>query len=127
MNLTCQFVEDAGLTVDDKTVKSYFRKIWKNPRYKGERSFCLTKFGFKFVEKEAKLKFYQIDLPHLHTFTNQEILWLDQFIDCPYYLTETSIYVSREKVAVQLILHGGDVQKFLKSKADSQKNSLTFA
>jgi len=44
--------------------------------------------------------------------TTQVIIFLDQFIDCPYYLTNRSITVTNEKKAVELSLFSGDLRKY---------------
>jgi hypothetical protein len=40
------------------------------------------------------------------------MIWLDRFIDSPYYIDKNSIVVFKEKTAVQLILFNGDIQKY---------------
>lgn len=126
LELTKRFLEDANITTTDKELKKYFLNIWKNPRHEGERSLRLTDKGYEFLSNKSLLKFYKIDFPNLVTLTNQSIVNLDKLIDCPYYITEDSIYVSREKLAVQLILYGGDILKFLNAKVKSTENHLDF-
>jgi hypothetical protein len=63
------------------------------------------------------MKSYNIPFPTEFTLTNQVIIWLDKFIDGPYYITNRSITVFKEKIAIQLILFSGDVQKFGLAKA----------
>jgi hypothetical protein len=82
----------------------------------------MTDIGFNLSSQKIGLKFYRINLFTLEAPTNQLIIWLDKFIDCPYYFTEDYIMVSKEKVAVQLILFDGDLFRFGKAKEISQKN-----
>ena len=53
-------------------------------------------------------------------------LWLDEFVNCPYYIDKKQIIVTMEKMALQLMLFAGDVTKYglarAMSKADEQKN-----
>lgn len=126
LDLTKKFLEDAKVELTDKNLKKYFWKIWKNPRHDGERSLRLTAEGYIFLNTESQLKFYQIDFPEKTVFTNQLLIDLDKFISCPWFLTTESIFVSREQIAVQLILFSGDIWKFTKSKVKSQKRSLTL-
>jgi len=49
--------------------------------------------------------------------TTQVIIFLDQFIDCPYYFTNRSIFVTSEKKAVELTLFSGDLRKYGITKA----------
>lgn len=126
LELTKTFLKDANIELTDKNIKKYFWKIWKNPRHDGERSLRLTAEGYFFLNTDAQLKFYQIDFPDTTFFTNQLIIDLDRFVSCPWFLTSESIFVSREQIAVQLILFGGDVWKFTKSKVKSNERSLTL-
>lgn len=114
--LTKTFLEKADVSSDDKTLKQYIRLIWKNPRLKGNRSMGLTHAGFLFLKNKVKLKFYEINISEDLILTNQLIIWLDQYLDCPNYLGKKSIYVTKENVAVQLILFDGNLYKFGKSK-----------
>jgi hypothetical protein len=49
--------------------------------------------------------------------TSQIIIFLDKFIDCPYYLTNRSITVTSERKAVELGLFSGDLRKYGLTKA----------
>ena len=49
--------------------------------------------------------------------TTQVIIYLDKFIDCPYFLTNKYIIVTNEKKAVELTLFSGDVRKYGLRKA----------
>jgi hypothetical protein len=120
--LTKTFLDTIGLPSDQTSIEKTLWIWWANPRNL-DRSFALTANGYQIISKEVGLKFYQIDLPEKTKITNQITVWLDKFIDCPYYLDKKSIYVSREKVAVQLILFSGDLYKFGKAKETSKKNS----
>lgn len=124
LHLTKEFLSGTGLPTDPKSLEKYLWAWWKNPRLQGERSLALTDQGYDVLNNTVGLKFYQIDIPNTCYISNQLIVWLDRFIDCPYYLTKKSIFVSREKVAVQLILFGGDLYKFGKAKENTQKNTL---
>lgn len=119
-SLTKQFLNDLGMPNDPKDIENIIWAWWRNPR-EGEKSFGLTGLGFNILSKNIGLKFYQIDIPDSTIITNQITIWMDKYIDCPFYLDKKSIYVSREKVAVQLILFSGDLYKFGKSKETSRK------
>jgi hypothetical protein len=125
LHLTKEFLKGSGLPNDEKSLEKYLWTWWVNPRLNGDRSLGLTTQGFEVISKDVGLKFYQIDLPDTTEITNQLIIWLDKFIDCPWYMTKKSIFVSREKVAVQLVLFSGDLQKF--GKAKDRANKATIA
>lgn len=122
--LTKTFLEILGLPCEPKDIEKHIWLWWANPR-NNERSFALTQNGYEAMAFRDGLKFYQIDLPDSLVVTNKVMVWLDKFIDCPYYLTKKSIYVSREKVAVQLVLFSGDLYKFGLAKEKSQKSTET--
>lgn len=77
----------------------------------------MTDEGYDFLKENIQLKFYEIPLPRDQRLNTQTIIFLDQFIDCPYYLTERSIFVTDEKKAMELHLFSGDLQKYGLTKA----------
>jgi len=85
----------------------------------------LTKLGFEWIES-LDLKTYTIKFPQKIIFTPQTYLWLDEFVDCPYFVNKSKIVVTMEKMALQLMLFAGDVTKYglarAMSKADDQES-----
>ena len=67
--------------------------------------------------QEIDLVTYDIPYPKDMPLTTQVIIFLDQFIDCPYYLTNRSLTVTHEKRAVELTLFSGDIRKYGITKA----------
>ena len=124
IQLTKTFLTQLGLPSDDKTVKDWYMLWWHNPRENGNHSMRLTERGLEDFETKVGLKSYKINFPDIiENFTNQLMLWLDRFIDGPYYVNRKHIVVFKEKMAVQLVLFGGDIQKYGLAKAMSQKNN----
>ena len=66
-----------------------------------------------------------VQFPDKIIFTPQTYLWLDEFVDCPYFVDKKKIIVTMEKMALQLMMFAGDVTKYglarAMSKADEQK------
>jgi len=124
LTLTKKFLEDLNLPTDSKTVKKYLHSWWKNPRSNGERSLGLTPEGYSTFKDSCGLKFYQIDLPKEIFFSNQLVVWLDKYIDCPFYQEKNTIWVTRERVAVELILFGGDLFKYGQAKNKSRTQQV---
>ena len=112
-----------GWALDEKTLDKNQAVIWQNPRKKEIGGFRLTDEGYKVFTEQMDIKSYDIEFPKEFTLTNQTVIWLDRFIDSPYYITKKSIVVFKEKTAVQLVLFSGDVQKFGLAKAMSLKNN----
>ena len=126
MDLKLQITEviskTLGWSTDTKTLSKNMSVIWQNPRKKDEGGLRLTEKGYQIFLEDMELKSYEVDFPKEFTLTNQVVIWLDKFIDGPYYLDKKSIIVFKEKTAVQLILFAGDVQKFGLAKAMSLKS-----
>jgi hypothetical protein len=112
-----------GWPTDAKTLEKNHVLLWQNPRKKSQGGMRLTDEGFATFTEKMDMKSYDIEFPKEFTLTNQVTIWLDRFVDGPYYITKKSIVVFKEKTAVQLILFSGDVQKFGMAKAMSLKSN----
>lgn len=115
------FLKELNKSINDTSVKEHFPLWWKNTRTTG--GLRLTDAGFDIVQ-EIGLATYDIPYPKDMPLTTQVIIFLDQFIDCPYYLTNKSITVTTEKKAIELSLFSGDLRKYGLTKAmNRQKKS----
>ena len=115
------FLNQLGKTSNNITVKEYFPLWWKNTRENG--GLRLTDEGFD-VLTEIELATYEVPFPRDMPLTTQVIIFLDKFIDCPYYLTNRAIHVTSEKKAMELHLFSGDLRKYGLTKAmNRQENS----
>jgi len=112
-----------GWLTDLKTFQKCYNLIWQNPRDKDQGGMRLTDQGFTIFTEKMEMKSYEIQFPKDLIFTNQVLVWLDRFIDGPYYITKSSIIVFKEKTAVQLILFNGDIQRFGQAKIMSLENN----
>jgi hypothetical protein len=110
------FLKQQGKSTNDTVVKEFMPLWWKNSRDKGEGGLRLTDQGLD-VLTEIDLITYDIPFPHDMPITAQIIIFLDKFIDCPYYITNRSIIVTNEKKAVELTLFSGDLRKYGLTKA----------
>jgi len=115
--------QQLGWPDDPKSIEKNHSLLWQNPRKKTQGGMRLTDEGYTTFTEKMDMKSYDIDFPKEFTLTNQVTIWLDRFIDGPYYITKKSIVVFKEKTAVQLVLFSGDVQKFGLAKAMSLKNN----
>ena len=118
------FLKELGKTIDETNVKQYMPLWWKNTRNKGTGGLRLTDEGMDVVT-EIGLATYDIPYPKDMPLTTQVIIFLDQLIDCPYYLTNRSITVTNEKKAVELTLFSGDLRKYGITKAMKRQNKET--
>lgn len=113
------FLKELGKTYNDIAVQQYLPLWWYNTRNKEKGGLRLTDQGYETI-MEIGLTTYDIPYPREMPLTTQVIIFLDQFIDCPYYLTNRSITVTNEKKAVELTLFSGDLRKYGLTKAMSR-------
>jgi len=123
---TRTFMQLLEQPIHDETVKNNYYTWWQNVRESYQaRSLRLTKQGFEMLES-IDLKTYTVKFPQKIIFTPQTYLWLDEFVDCPYFVDKSKIIVTMEKMALQLMLFAGDVTKYglarAMSKAEDQES-----
>jgi hypothetical protein len=117
-------MKQADISLDEANIKTNLKKWWKNTRTKDTGGLRLTDDGFEFVTSTLDLASYEVPFPVAFDLKAQVIIFLDKFIDCPYYLTDKSITVLSERKAFELYLFSGDVQKYGLTKAMSRKKAL---
>lgn len=108
----------------EKELKKALGSWWVNVRKKDRGGLQLTEAGFQAFESANitayKIKFFDFP-PKIES--NQMKLWIDRFMDCPFFITKKEIVVYGNKTAVQLILFAGNVEKFLKAKVQHSKSN----
>jgi hypothetical protein len=109
------FLKSAEKNTTEEEIKENKIKWWWNIRENG--GLRLTDEAIEFIEQEAQIKTYKIDFPKEFSVTPQVLIWLDRFIESPYYITKRSITVLKEKSAFELYLFSGDVRKMGYTKA----------
>ena len=109
--------------ITDELVKKRRTEWWWNVRSKNDGGLRLTDFAIKYIEQKAQIKTYKVDFPKNFSITPQVLLWLDNFIESPYYITKRSITVLKERAAFELYLFSGDVKKLGYNKALSKRLS----
>lgn len=120
---TKTFLSAANLTPTDDLIKGKRTEWWFSTRAKDQGGLRLTEQGIDFIINEAKIKTYTIKFPGQFTITPQILVWLDQFIESPYFITKKEITVLAEKAAFELYLFSGDVQKMGYGKALAKRTS----
>lgn len=123
--ITKAVLESLGLPADEQRIKKTIPTWWVNTRNKLKGGLRLTEQGFECLQK-ADIKCYEIKFEEPILFTNELAIWIDQNIDCPFYLTARKIWVFGEKTAVQLVLFSGNIAKFHRAQkrfAEKQKTS----
>ena len=108
-------LESNGILFDEKKIKQTIPLWWHNTRTKSKGGLGLTEQGFECL-KQADIKYYEVKFDEPIFFTNKLAIWIDQNLECPFYLTSKQIYLFGEKTAVQLVLFSGNIAKFQRAK-----------
>lgn len=111
------FLKQANIAVTEATVKEYLPLWWQNTRNKTEGGLRLTDEGLQFIIETLQLSTYDVPYPRDFHLTTQTVIFLDKFIDCPYYMGHKGITVTDEKKALELHLFSGDIRKYGLTKA----------
>ena len=117
--ITKRILNSMGLDPSDDRVRKTIPTWWFSTRQKEKGGLRLTEQGFD-AFRNAGIKEYRIKFEDPIYFTNHLMIWLDHFIDCPFYLRNQDIYVFSEKMAVQLVLFSGNIYKYSAAKASRQ-------
>lgn len=119
IEITKHILESMGLPATEERVRKTIPTWWYSTRQKEQGGLRLTEQGFEAFQK-AGIKEYRVKFEDNIQFTNQLIIHLDQLIDSPFYLRNKEIYVFNEKMAVQLVLFSGNIQKYTLAKVRSR-------
>jgi hypothetical protein len=117
------FLKAAEKDHSESEIKKHRSIWWWNVRDKNDGGLRLTDLAIEFIENEAKIKTYKIEFPKGFAFTPQVLLWLDKYIESPYYITNRNIVVLRERAAFELYLFSGDIRKIGHNKALAKRLS----
>lgn len=123
--LTKIFLQQWGKSIDDANIKIFGRKWWQSTRVGKQSAFRLSEEGFEFLTNELELKSYEIPFTEPIELSPQTIIFLEKYIDCPYYLTTESVTVFSEKKSFELYLFSDDIRKFglIKAMNERQKEA----
>lgn len=117
------FLEAAKQEADPNTLKQYRSTWWWNVRDKEKGGLRLTEPALEFIQEEANIKTYKIEMPKDLALTPQLLIWLDNHIESPYFITKRNITVLKEKDAFTLYLFSGDIRKMGYNKALARRFS----
>lgn len=122
--LTKIFLQQWGKSTDDANVKLFSHKWWQSNRVNKQTAFRLSEEGFDFLVNELNLQSYEIPFTEPIELSPQTIIFLEKYIDCPYFLTNQSITVFSEKKSFELYLFSDDIRKFglIKAMNERQKD-----
>ena len=117
------FLKENNQTTIKANVKQATVDLWQNSREKNTGGLRLSDYGYKFLTEKLELLSYEVPYPPELEMTAQTIIFLDNFLDSPYYLTQKSIIVFTERKAFDLHLFNGDVRKYGLTKAITNQKS----
>ena len=119
--LTKIFLQQWGKSTDDANLELYSRKWWQSNRASKQTAFRLSEEGFDFLTLTLDIKMYEIPFTESIELSPQTIIFLERYIDCPYYLTNQSITVFSERKSFELYLFSDDIRKFGLVKAMNER------
>ena len=117
------FLKNANISIGENTLKEYMPMWWKNSRSKNFGGLRLTDEGITFIKEKLQLQTYDVPFPNDFDLTTQVIIFLDKYLDTPYYLADDGVIVTNEKKAMELMLFSGDIRKYGLNKALSRLES----
>ena len=117
------FLKNANIAIGQNTLKEYMPMWWKNSRSKNFGGLRLTDEGITFIKDKLQLQTYDVPFPNDFTLTTQVIIFLDKYLDTPFYLADDGVIVTNEKKAMELMLFSGDIRKYGLNKALSRLES----
>lgn len=116
--LTKIFLQQWGKSTDDANVSLYSRTWWQSAKSK---SFRLSDKGYEFLISELELKEYEIPFTEPIDLSPQTIIFLERYMDSPYYLTNQSITVFNERKSFELFMFSDDIRKYGLVKAMNER------
>jgi hypothetical protein len=117
IEITKYVAAQSGLCAEDINLRKLVAQWWQNPRKKNNGGLRLTDAGF--ARFSSYFKYHKVKFESPIEYTSQLVIQLDNFIDCPWYVTNRFIFVFSDKMAVQLVLFSGDIAKFSRARAKS--------
>lgn len=123
---TAIILKAAGIETTPENIKKFRPVWWWNVRTKENSGLRLTEAGINFITDKADIKVYSIELPKDFSITPQILVWLDKFIESPYFINKRTITVLKEKSAFEIYLFSGDIRKMGYNKALSKRLSQEY-
>tara|TARA_B110000240_G_C13337354_1_gene383947 strand:- start:250 stop:639 length:390 start_codon:yes stop_codon:yes gene_type:complete len=116
------FLKQLNIAITEGTLLEYMPQWWQNTRIKETGGLRLTDEGLRVVVDEVQLATYDVPFPQDFELTTNSLIWMDNFLDCPWFLGRHGIVVTDERKAVELSLFSGDVRKYGITKALNRQN-----
>jgi len=111
-------------STDEANVRLHLHKWWQSKRTKEGGGLRLSLEGYEFIVSELNLKEYEIPFNEKIELSPQTIIFFDQFLDSPYFLTNQSLTVFNEKKAFELYMFSDDIRKYGLIKAINNQKDI---
>ena len=118
IEITHYAAEQLGLPTDDRSIRNHKRLWWQNLRIKDRGGLQLTTAGYKTLV-QAGIRDLKVKYDAEFEYNNQFILMLDNHIEVPWYITPKAIHVFNDRLAVQLVLFSGNIERLVRAKIAS--------
>ena len=119
------FLKQADKSIDDANVELHLHTWWFSRRHKKKGGLRLSDQGYEFLVKELELHEHEVPFTDHIELSPSIIIFFDQYLDCPYYLTHKSLTVFSEKTAFKLHMFSDDIRKFGLIKAMNARKEDT--
>jgi hypothetical protein len=106
------FLKSMDRSIDEATVKLHLHKWWQSKRTKESGGLRLSLEGYEFLIGELKLEEFEVPFTDKIELSPQTIIFFDNYLDCPYFLTGQSLTVFSEKKAFELYMFSDDIRKY---------------
>ena len=110
--LTKIFLKQWGKSADLVNVKLFSRKWWWSIRTNHKNSLRLSDSGFDFLTETLNISSYEVPFTEDIDLSPQTLIFLDRYLDCPYYITHRGITVFSEKKLFELYMFSDDIRKY---------------
>lgn len=105
------FLRQADKSTDLANIELHLHTWWYSKRSKKKGGLRLSDQGYEFLVQELELQEHEVPFTDQIELSPSVIIFLDQYLDCPYYLTHKSLTVFSEKTAFKLHLFSDDIRK----------------
>lgn len=116
------FLKQADKSIDKANIALHLQTLWYSHRTKKRGGLRLSDQGYEFLVKEIELQEHEIPFSDQLELSPSIVIFLDQYLECPYYLTYKSLTVFSEKEAFKLHMFSDDIRKFGLIKAMNARN-----
>lgn len=105
------FLKEADKSLDEANVELHLHKWWYSKRTKKNGGLRLSDEGYEFLVRDIELQEHEVPFTEQIELSPNVIIFLDNYLDCPYYLTHKSLTVFSEKAAFKLHMFSDDIRK----------------